>query len=375
MLVRGLHASIAVVAAGPAARAAVAAAVAHQAGARSLSPADVEEQLQAAAAAMVAEREAKLQDQRAAVAGAGQALDSAAKAAADAASESTRAGDDLARLDELASRLAAAEETYEAAVRADAEAARSLAAALGELDRILGQRHSASTSLDQARQSREHRGVPEAVLAQATNLQAALANAESDKRDAVQQADETSQAARAASRDALASLEAAHSALRAGMAGIASGAPEWGTGVPLPGLVATYRDKLAADAASAQATEAQAQEAERAARAALDEQQDQLEELEGAGDGPLAPGSTVATWLNGPDFDPDEAVLADDAFRRFGAPGAAELITALAGHGCQVVYLTDDPDVLSWAIGLPNDVGGATTVPTAPGRRPALVGG
>ena len=86
--------------------------------------------------------------------------------------------EDLARFDDLASRLASAEEAYEAAVRADAEAARSLAAALVELDRVLGQRHSASTSLEQARRSRDNRGVPEAVLQQAMSLQAALASAE-----------------------------------------------------------------------------------------------------------------------------------------------------------------------------------------------------
>ena len=45
------------------------------------------------------------------------------------------------------------------------------------------------------------------------NLQAALAKAEADKHDAVQQADEISQSARAANRDALLMLEAAHTAL------------------------------------------------------------------------------------------------------------------------------------------------------------------
>ncbi len=54
----------------------------------------------------------------------------------------------------------------------------------------------------------------------------------------------------------------------------------------------------------------------------------------------------------------------------FDAERAAALITTLADRGCQVIYLTDDTDVLGWAIGLPHETGGATTIPDARVRKP-----
>ena len=273
----------------------------------------------------------------------------------------------------MASRLAFAEESYESAVRADAEAARSLAAALGELDRILGQRHSASTSLEQARKSRDNRGVPEAVLQQAMNLQAALAKAEADKHEAVQQADDTSQAARAASRDALVTLETAHTALRSGMALISSGAPDRGPGVPLPGLVANYRDRLAAAVAATQAAEAHAKGVERAARNRLETERNDLDALDATGPVQLDAQATIAQWVSSDNFNHDDAVFADDAFARFDPEGVAALVTSLAGRGCQVIYLTEDAEVLGWAIGLPHEAGGATTITNSRARRPVLV--
>ena len=50
------------------------------------------------------------------------------------------------------------------------------------------------------------------------------------------------------------------------------------------------------------------------------------------------------------------------------------LVTTLAGRGCQVVYLTEDAEVLGWAIGLPHEAGGASTIRTPRSRKPALVG-
>ena len=225
VLAQGLHPAIAVVAAGAAARAAAITAVVSTKGCKVLRPSDIEDELKRAAVTAVEQHDSAVEQKKGKVAEAEKALTEASDAAQATARETTVATADLARFDDLASRLAFAEESYESAVRADAEAARSLAAALGELDRILGQRHSASTSLEQARKSRDNRGVPEAVLQQAMNLQAALAKAEADKHEAVQQADDTSQAARAASRDALVTLETAHTALRSGMALISSGPP------------------------------------------------------------------------------------------------------------------------------------------------------
>ncbi len=373
VLAQGLHPAIAVVAAGPAARAAAITAVVSTKGCKVLRPSDIEDELKRAAVTAVEQHDSAVEQKKGKVAEAEKALTEASDAAQATARETTVATADLARFDDLASRLAFAEESYESAVRADAEAARSLAAALGELDRILGQRHSASTSLEQARKSRDNRGVPEAVLQQAMNLQAALAKAEADKHEAVQQADDTSQAARAASRDALVTLETAHTALRSGMALISSGAPDWGPGVPLPGLVANYRDRLAAAVAGTQAAEAHSKGVERAARNRLETERNDLDALEATGPVQLDAQGTIAQWMSGENFNQDDAVFADDAFARFDPEGVAALVTILAGRGCQVIYLTEDAEVLGWAIGLPHEAGGATTITNSRARKPVLV--
>ena len=372
VLAQGLHPAIAVVAAGPAARAAAITAVVSTTGCKVVRPSDIEDELKRAAVTAVEQRDSAVEQKKGKVAEAEEALTEASDAQATAR-ETTVATADLARFDDLASRLAFAEESYESAVRADAEAARSLAAALGELDRILGQRHSASTSLEQARKSRDNRGVHEAVLQQAMNLQAALAKAEADKHEAVQQADDTSQAARAASRDALVTLETAHTALRSGMALISSGAPDWGPGVPLPGLVANFRDRLAAAVAGTQAAEAHSKGVERAARNRLETERNDLDALGATGPVQLDAQRTIAQWASGENFNQDNAVFADDAFARFDPEGVAALVTILAGRGCQVIYLTEDAEVLGWAIGLPHEAGGATTITNSRARKPVLV--
>jgi hypothetical protein len=373
VLAQGLHPAIAVVAAGPAARAAAITAVVSTQGCKVLHPSDIEDELKRAAVTAVEQHESAVEQKKGKLAEAEKALTEASEAAQATARETTVATADLARFDDLASRLAFAEESYESAVRADAEAARSLAAALGELDRILGQRHSASTSLEQARKSRDNRGVPEAVLQQAMNLQAALAQAEGDKHEAVQQADDTSQAARAASREALVTLETAHTALRSGMALISSGAPNWGPGVPLPGLVANFRDRLAAAVAATQAAEAHSRGVERGARNRLETERNDLDALEATGPVQLDAQGTIAQWMNSENFNQDDAVFADDAFARFGTEAVTALITNLAGRGCQVIYLTEDAEVLGWAIGLPHESGGATTITNSRARKPVLV--
>jgi hypothetical protein len=348
--------------------------VVESTGCKVLPSSDIDDELRRASVAAVEEHDSAVETKKAKVTEAEQALDEATQLGLSAVRDTSLATTDLARFDELASRLAAAEEGYEGAVRADAEAARSLAAALGELDRILGQRHSASTSLEQARKSRDNRGVPEAVIQQAMNLQAALSKAEEGKHAAVQQADEISQAARVASRDALLALDAAHSALRSGMSLITAGVPDWGPGVPLPGLVANYRDRLANAVDIAQAAEAQAKGVERASRSRLEQEKRDLDGLVAEGPPVLDAEATIAEWLGSDHFSRDDAVFADEAFGRFGPEGAAALITTLAGRGCQVIYLTEDPDLLSWAIGLPHEAGGASTIRASRARKPALVG-
>ena len=372
VLVRGLHPAIAVVSADAGARAAVTSAVAGSKGCTVLRPLDIEEELNRGAVWMVEQHETAVEQRRSKVAEAEHAVQEAAAASTSAAREASVATTDLACFDELADRLSAADEAYEAAVHSDAEAARSLAAALGELERILGQRHSATASLEQARKGRDHRGVPEAVLHQAMNLQAALAKAEADKRAAVRQADGDFDAARAASRDALSALDEAHAALRAGVQVTSSGAPVWGPGVPLPGLLTNYRDRLAGVLSSAETANARARSVEKAAKARVEQESHALEALLASGPPALDPLETISRWAGSELFSSSDIVLAEDTFARFGTEGVATLLTTLAGRGCQVIYLTNDPEVLGWAISLPHETGGASTI-TSRNRRPVLV--
>jgi hypothetical protein len=363
-----------VVAANGAARVAATSAAFSTAGGKIVNALDIEHELVRTTAIAQDQHAASVEQKQARVARAEQVLKTAADAARKADDDSTVAAADLARFDDLAIRLSSAEEAYAAALRADAETARAMTAALYELDRILGQRRSASTSLEQACHSGDSRGVPEAVVQQALNLQTALAQAEKENREAVHQAAEISLAARAASRGAMEALDAAHHALRSGAALIGSGAPDWGPGRPLPGLVTTYQDQLAAAVASTQTAESQAKNNERAAEANLAQERLDLDALVAAGPLTTNPHETMEAWAKSDYFANDDAVLVDEAFDRFGPQGAAALITTLADRGCQVIYLTENAEVLGWAIGLPHDTGGATTIPEARLRKPVLLG-
>jgi hypothetical protein len=372
-LARGLHPAIAVVAAGPAERAAAISAALSSGGCKVVRAADIEEQLQKAAALAAQEHDAAVQAKKASLSEAERALQQASAGAAKAARDADAATADLSRFDQLAGHLANTEESYEAAVRSETEAVRSLAAALNELDRILSQRHAASTSLEQARSSGEGRAVSEAVIQQAKSLQAALASAESEKIEAVKQADEVCQAARRSSAEARSAVEAAHRALRDGLVLMSSSTPDWGPGVPLPGLLNHYRDRLAGAAAGAQAAEARAEDALRSARARDEAERRELATLENAGPPAVDAEGTISAWFQSAHFGPEEPIIADNALSRFGLETVASLLSVLAGRGCQAVYLTDDPAVLGWAISLPHEAGGATTAAKR-GRRLAFVG-
>ena len=372
VLVQGLHPAIAVVAANAGARAGAVAALEDAGGCKIVRAGDLDEELALASRAAAEEHEARLSEKRDQVAGAERALAEAADAAVKAVHEAARGASDLARFEDLADRLASAEEGYEAAVRAEAEAARSLAASLSELDHVLDQRRSANASLDEARSSRDNRGVPEAVVQQAVNVQAALASAEAAKNQAVEQADEYYQGARAAAREALAALQEAHSSLSQSLVSTGSPDPGWGPGIPLPGLVANHRDQLAARLSAAGSAETSAKGAEAAARSRLESQQQELAALESAGVPELDPLEVALQWANAQEVAREDAVVADDAFRGFGPEGVAALVTTFSERGCQVIYLTEDPSVLSWAIGLPSQAGAATTVGTSRSHRFAL---
>ena len=154
---------------------------------------------------------------------------------------------------------------------------------------------------------------------------------------------------------------------------ISAGAPNWGPGMPLPGLLSNYRDSLANRLAAAEAAEAEAKNAEQAARSLLEQEGRDLDLLAAKEPGEVDARATIAAWVSSDHFSRDDAVFADEAFGRFGAEGTAALLSNLAGRGCQVIYLTDDPELLGWAIGLPHEAGGASTIATSRSRKPALV--
>ncbi|MGC8626865.1 MAG: hypothetical protein ACP5VR_04780 [Acidimicrobiales bacterium] len=373
VLVPGLHPSITVVAASPDARAAISSAVAKLKDCTVLKPADLEEELRRAAIWLADKHRAAVSQLR-------QQLDQAERDAQEAATksaqmtrEATLAATELSRFDELAQRLNAAHETYETSVHANAEAARSLAAALGELERILGQRHTATASLEQARNSRDHHTVPDVVVQQAMNLQAALASAEADRRRAVLQADDDLQAARLVWQEAYASLEQAHQALRTGMETLNAGPVSWAEGVPLTGLLGTFRDRLAETLAKAQTAASHSKSVEHAVSARLEQQRQDLESLLSTGPPVLDPLATASQWVSSDIFTHEEVVVGDDTFNRFEPKEAASLVSALASRGCQVIYLTEDPEMLGWAISLPHEMGSVTTIASSHSLKAALL--
>ncbi len=373
VIARGLHPAIAVVAAGAVARAAAISAVVSTQGCIILHPSDVENELKRAAIAAVEQHENARDHKQAKVADAQFALQQAVDNGLRTSRETSSATNDLVRFDELSTRLASAEEDYEVAVGADAEAARAVATALGELDHILGQRQSASTSLDQARKAADGQGVPEAVVHQAMNLQAALAAAEADKRQAVQQADEIAQVTRVASRDALLAREAAHSALRSGMSLISAGPPTGARACPCPGCCPTIATPWPAGWPPPRRPRPRPRTPSKRRGTLLEQEGRDLDLLVANGPGEVDARATIAAWVSSDHFSRDDAVFADEAFGRFGAEGTATLLSNLAGRGCQVIYLTDDPELLGWAIGLPHEAGGASTISTSRSRKPALV--
>jgi len=373
VLVPGLHPSITVVAARPDARAAITSVVTKLKDCAVLRPADVEEELRRAAIWLADQHQAAVGQLRQQVDQAERDAQEAAAKSAQTARETTLAATDLSRFDELAQRLNATHEAYEASVHANAEAARSLAAALGELERILGQRHTATASLEQARNSRDKHTVPDAVIQQAMNLQVALASAEADRRRAVLQADDDLQAARLVWQEAYASLEQAHEALRSGIETLSAEPAAWAEGVPLPGLLDTFHDRLAEAMTKAQTAASHSKSVEHAVRARLEQERQDLESLLSTGPPVLDPLSTTSRWASSEIFTPEEVVFADDTFSRFRAEEASSLVTALASRGCQVVYLTEDPEMLGWAISLPHEVGSVSTTTSSYSRKQKLL--
>jgi len=449
VLAQGLHPSITVVSASAGARASLLAALPTEE-VHVVRASDLDAELARATEVAAARYEHDLEEKRGLVAGARAAAQEARRSMEEAVHEAKVASVELEAFDQLAERLASAEENYEAAVRAQAETARSLATAVSELDRVLAQRQAASDSLNEARKSRDNQGVPEAVLQQALNVQSALSEALTSRREAVEQADATYHDARSAARHALAALEAAHLSLiqgtasytsphsspytgpaasphsspytssydrpfasnghhqqisgtpgsdlpgldlsnkpgegpgaaggligpmQAGQPAPAPGPGPLGPGVPLPGLVGNYRDYLAAHWRSAQAAERRARDAEATARAHLEQQERELEALSSAGATEPPALDVALDWGRNLDLSGTSVLVADDAFKGFGPEGVAALLEAIAERGCQAIYLTEDPAVLSWAIGLPREVGAATAATAPRPKRLALVGG
>ena len=143
--------------------------------------------------------------------------------------------------------------------------------------------------------------------------------------------------------------------------------------MPLPGLLSNYRDSLANRLTAAETAQAEAKNAEQAARSVLEQEGRDLDLLVASGPAEVDARAMIAAWVSSEHFSRDDAVFADEAFSRFGAEGTADLLSTLAGRGCQVIYLTDDPELLGWAIGLPHEAGGASTIATSRTRKPALV--
>jgi uncharacterized protein YhaN len=144
----------------------------------------------------------------------------------------------------------------------------------------------------------------------------------------------------------------------------------WGHGHPEPGMIAEHRqglittkeaadwDRSSAAAALATATRHQADEARR------------LDELAGPGVDPGRAVDALGAWLFGitsahaSDSPAPAPVVLDDTLAELDPGTRASLLAALAGPSCdtQLIYLTEQVDVLAWAISLSHDIGGINHV-------------
>jgi hypothetical protein len=147
----------------------------------------------------------------------------------------------------------------------------------------------------------------------------------------------------------------------------------WGHGHPEPGMIAEHREALVSSGASLDGDQTRAAAAVVGATGDRDAEALRLHELDGPDAEPARVLEAMRSWLatvadehasGGPQPAP---VVLDDAFAEIDPGVRGDLMTAViaASARTQLLYMTDQVDVLAWAISLPDDIGGLDHVATS----------
>ena len=380
LIASGLHPRIAVLNADAGQRARALAALGRVTGAVVLDAAMVvdrlsqdRERLKAVRAEAVAPKEARVAELRNARHAAGEQV-----VAAFAAVESALGS--LDGFDKAERTLVQALTERNQATRAEAVEARRLVAVLERRERLTEQRDVATRAVQELEEGGPVRRSAD-MRDQVAQMAAGLARAEFEQTRAERAAEATLHQARQVRLAAELEVEGADRILRADLPGFPHiPADGWPPGPPLPALVAERRNRLAAALADLYS-------ATTSARAALDAVTEDLRaaerELAEARKGGVA--SAVSAALEdlltrgvegGRSPGSGRVLVCDDPFVGMEPPLITPVLERLVeGGSLQIVYLTDDISMLSWARSLPPGVGGVTdsapALPSTPASPPA----
>jgi hypothetical protein len=249
--------------------------------------------------------------------------------------------------------------------------------AVDQLERVQVQRRSAASNLNEAQTHFRDSNQPDPPDALAelqmhvSAVHAALDKAETQRQSEARDAERQLVAAMADVGDADAAMAGIWSRLAENVAAELMG--RWGHGHPEAGMIADHRETLVGSGPSLESDRARAASVVATASAHRDDEARRLEELDGADAEAAWVVDALRAWLtvtldDQPEAGGQSAPLAlDNAFAGIDAAARSSLMDELiaASARTQLLYLTDQVDVLAWAISLPHDIGGLDHVATA----------
>jgi hypothetical protein len=271
--------------------------------------------------------------------------------------------------------------------RDEAWAARRRALALlvdaaDQLERVQVQRRGAASDLNEAQshfRDGPKPGQPDGFAADAlaelhahvSAVHEALDKADTHQQAAARDAERQLVAAIAGVADADAAMEVIWSRLGETVADEVLG--RWGHGHPEAGMIAEHREALVVLGATFEGDRIRAALAVVAATLNRDGEARRLVELDGPDAEPARVAHAMRAWLKAVVDDQAAGapkalpLVLDDTFAEIDPTARHDLMDALVTESArtQLLYLTDQVDVLAWAIGLPDDIGGLDHVATA----------
>jgi hypothetical protein len=292
----------------------------------------------------------------------------------------------VATFDQLAAEVTHADARRERAWTDRRSALHEMVEAVDQLERVQDQRRQAASALKEAEARSRDTRHPGAVAhtrqagvdPAAEQLQAHIVALHA----ALDKAEEERQAQATATQEELVLAMTAVSASDTTMADLWERLGQfvteellsrWGHGHPEPGMIAEQRTVMVAAEEATERVRSHAAAAAMVARHHRDDEAGLLDALDGPGAEPSRVLDALRIWLAGiaaahATTGPEPApVILDDPFAQLEPVVRTGLIETLAGLSArtQLLYLTDQVDVLAWAISLPDDIGRIDHVVTA----------